>query len=215
MREAVVLDAVEQAAGAALAARGSTAKLRGVDTTFAYLAGILDADGFITIQRTTKNRVAPNGHEWSPTYYTAKVGIAGTRDAPHKLAHHVFGGSITTYQPADAKHRMTHQWNISGPKAAIVLRAVLPYLRVKHRQAELALELTELIRLQFEEIKRTLKPPYCVPPDMTTARHALYEAVIALNEPRNRGHSRLPENRSIRVRQEDDRSPSIEHLPTA
>lgn len=210
-----MLDAVEQASGGFLADARDAAILRVMHTTYAYLAGILDADGFITIQRTTKNRVAPSGHEWSPTYYTAKVGIAGTRDAPHRLALEVFGGSITTYKPANVNHRTTHQWNISGPKAGIVLRAVLPYLRVKHRQAELALDLVDLIHMQFEEIKRTLKPPYSVPPVMTAARHVLYEAVVDLNEPRNRGHGRLPETRSIHNCREDDRSLSISPRPIA
>lgn len=102
----------------------------------AYLAGVIDSDGYITTQRTIRKGV---------TYSCAKVGIAGTRRDPHDLAASLFGGNVSRYVPKDPRHRPQFQWSRVGTRASVVLEAVLPYLRVKRRQGELALNLQELV----------------------------------------------------------------------
>jgi hypothetical protein len=95
------------------------------DLDRAYLAGIIDADGYVS--------ASDDGY--------AYVGISGTRRAPHDLAASLFGGSVSTYQYKS--NRPIFLWRRTGRKAVPVLEAVLPYLRVKLDQALLALELEQ------------------------------------------------------------------------
>lgn len=63
----------------------------------AYLAGMIDADGFITIQRTTKANTGKCEHP--SVYHALKVGIGGTERQPHDLASSIFGGAVSRYTP--------------------------------------------------------------------------------------------------------------------
>lgn len=108
------------------------------DVDLAYLAGVIDSDGYISAQKTThKGR----------KYFGAAVGIAGTRREPHDLAASFFGGKVCTYYPKGdrAHHRPQFQWQRYGETAVPVILAVLPYLRVKRLQAQLALDLQEAL----------------------------------------------------------------------
>ena len=157
------------------------------DTDLAYLAGVLDSDGYITVNRTQKKCEGPNGQKWvAAVSYHPKVGITGTRPQPHELAKSLLGGSISSHQPKNPDHRKVYTWCCQGPTAANCLRLVLPYLRVKHQQALLAIELAELITAQFTLMRATAKPPYRLPPNMVAERERLWEAVGVLNQPKNR-----------------------------
>lgn len=102
--------------------------------TLAYLAGIVDADGYITIQRSVhKGRL----------YFGAKIGIAGTRREPHDLAASIWGGAVSCYYPKIAGHKPQFQWSRSGKAAAFIIGQLLPFLRVKIEQADCALRLDE------------------------------------------------------------------------
>lgn len=104
---------------------------------FAYLAGVIDSDGYVTIHRYR----CPKGKR----YYAAKVGIAGTRRASHDLAASYFGGIVGCYIPKNISHRPQFQWSRQGRSARPVIDAILPYLRLKHVQGSLALDLQDII----------------------------------------------------------------------
>lgn len=106
--------------------------------TLAYLAGVIDSDGYVSAARST--------HQ-GRLYYGAAVGIAGTDRQPHDLAAGIFGGNVRRYLPRKdrAHHRPQFQWQRYGESARPVLEAVLPYLRVKRDRAALALELQDLL----------------------------------------------------------------------
>lgn len=157
------------------------------ETDLAYPAGIVDSDGFITVHRATKN-LRRGAAEWSATYFSAKVGIAGTRRQPHDFAAGLFGGRVRAYQPKNPAHRVQFQWDISGRMAAVMLRAIRPFLLVKVEQADLALQLQELVERQFDQIKLTQKPPYRIPPEMTAEREVLCTAIRVLNQDRHLAH---------------------------
>lgn len=154
-----------------------------LDTDLAYLAGVLDSDGFISIQRTTKN-CHRGAFRWTATYFQARVGIAGTRREPHDFAAARFGGSIHAHTPKNPADRVQFQWVASGRMAAAVILAVRPFLLIKGEQADLTLELQALVQRQFAEIKATQRPPYRVPPEMAAERDRLFVAVRALNQDR-------------------------------
>jgi hypothetical protein len=107
-------------------------------TILAYLAGVIDSDGYISTTR---------GEHSGVMYSGAKVGISGTRRQPHDLAASLFGGKVYRYEPKNPRYRTQYQWTRSGMAAATVIEAVLPYLRIKREQARLALHLQEQVLL--------------------------------------------------------------------
>lgn len=110
----------------------------------AYLAGIIDADGYVTASRVQRKG------RW---YCAAQVGITGSSREPHDLAADIFGGNVTCHQPnrLRAHHRMQYHWQRNGTQAVPTITAVLPYLRIKADRARLVLELQE----QVEWIRAT------------------------------------------------------------
>jgi hypothetical protein len=113
------------------------------DTDLAYLAGIIDADGYVTATINDK----PNCFWVGPS-----IGITGSRREPHDLAGEIFGGRVSEHQPTRERghHRMQFHWQRQGRSAVPVLEALLPFLRVKLEQAHLVL----LLQSQIEEIGR-------------------------------------------------------------
>jgi hypothetical protein len=135
----------------------------------AYLAGVIDSDGYITVQRSThKGRL----------YFGAKIGISGTRREPHDLAASIWSGKVGCYAPANPLHKAQFQWTRSGVVAAEAIEALLPYLRIKSDQALVALELHEHV-----EFGRSDDPfPWFGPRyDPTPDRNELFLDAKALN----------------------------------
>lgn len=99
------------------------------DVDLAYLAGIVDADGMISVQRSLRPQ---------RMYYAARVGITGAARAPHDLAAGLFGGNVRScvIRPGT---RPQFVWMLHGTRAVPVLRALAPFLRVKREQAAVAL----------------------------------------------------------------------------
>jgi hypothetical protein len=144
-------------------------------TVLAYLAGIFDADGYITINRSVrKGRV----------YHGPQVGIAGTRRQPHDLAASIWGGNINRYVPKNPRHRPQYQWTRQGASAIVVIEAIRPYLLVKADQAALAIDLWD----DIQDGKDDDPFPWAVAGyDPVPSRDALRKDVMALNQSRNRG----------------------------
>lgn len=99
-----------------------------VDThLLAYFAGVIDSDGSISIIRvgSSKGRVT----DWAITITVSQV----TTDALD-LFKAAFGGSLTC-----GKKYPLWRWQASYQRAVNVIAAIRPYLRIKYRQADLAL----------------------------------------------------------------------------
>ncbi|ACL57884.1 hypothetical protein [Methylobacterium nodulans] len=143
-------------------------------TTLAYLAGMIDGDGYITITRSCRA---------GRLYHSPQVGIAGTRPEPHRLAASIWGGAINRYVPKDPSHRPQFQWCRTGAGAATVIQAIFPYLLLKIDQAMLALELWEHLEFgRCEDPFPWFSPDY----DPVAYREVLRAEAIELNQSRNR-----------------------------
>lgn len=107
-------------------------------TDLAYLAGIVDADGYVTATMSTRN---------GKTYFGAQVGVTGSCREPHDLAASLFGGNVSCHSPGRGRehHRRQFHWQLGGRRAAPAIQALLPYLRIKHLRALLVLELQETV----------------------------------------------------------------------
>jgi len=149
-------------------------------TTLAYLAGMIDGDGHITITRSTRG-----GRD----YFGAQVGIAGTRREPHDLAAALFGGKVSCHQPANPEHRPQFQWQRMGKAAVPVIEGVLPYLLVKKEHAMLALELQEHAT---EASSVDPFPWFSSSYDPLEAMKRMREEMIEMNQSRKRLRKKAP-----------------------
>lgn len=106
----------------------------------AYLAGVIDADGYVTATMSTRN---------GRTYFGAQVGITGSCRDPHDLAVATFGGKVLSHSPGKGRehHRRQFHWQMGGKRAVPVIEAVLPYLRIKADRAEMVLDLQEQVTM--------------------------------------------------------------------
>ena len=145
--------------------------------TLAYLAGMIDGDGYITINRSTRNGVI---------YFGAVIGVSGTRREPHDLAASLWGGTVSYYQPKNPRHRGQFMWSRTGEAAAAAIMDVQPYLRIKGEQARIALELHEHVLFgRDEDHFPWMLPDY----DPQSAREELVAEMRSLNQSRSRGRT--------------------------
>ena len=99
----------------------------------AYAAGLFDGEGHVSV---TCNRANTR------PYLTAACGISNQNRAVLDWIKTLFGGNVyCSNPPKDSRARATYAW-VTRSKALITafLEAVLPYLRIKRRQAELGIE---------------------------------------------------------------------------
>lgn len=154
-------------------------------TTLAYLAGMIDGDGYITITRSERR-----GRE----YFGAQVGIAGTRREPHDLAASLWGGRVCAYTPKNPAHRVQFQWQRMGAAAVPVIEALQPYLMIKKDHAALALELAEhLDEMRSEDAFPWFSPDY----DPVVAMRRMRDEMIDLNQSRSRSRPLLAAGRLL------------------
>jgi len=100
-------------------------------TDLAYTAGIIDGEGWISI----KNRQIKNGNR----NYCVKVGVGSTTEWLIKWLQFNYGGSVCIINPG-GNRKLKWVWDLSTKQAVIFLEAILPYLRIKRPQAELAIK---------------------------------------------------------------------------
>jgi hypothetical protein len=150
----------------------------------AYLAGAIDADGHITIQRSL--RKVGKRYRHRPTYYFPKMGYTSTNGAVPDLLKQTFGGAVHHYRPSNARHKPVQVWYIGTAQCGIAARLLTPFLRQKVEQAVLVAELCEIIARQHIEQTQTQKPPYRITPEHLAVRERYWEEVTLLNEPSNR-----------------------------
>lgn len=111
-------------------------------TDLAYTAGIIDGEGCIYIAKATAqyNKLRPR--------YGLFIKVASTDEWLCQWLKFAWGGSIILIPNHSRNTKWSDAWNwtIQTNQALLLLKAILPYLRLKRPQAELA--------IQFQERKR-------------------------------------------------------------
>jgi hypothetical protein len=108
----------------------------------AYAAGVIDSDGSIGILRETyAMRVL--GTASQPTF-SERVTIRQIEPDAVDLLHINFGGCRSVIAGTRPKQQPLQSLQLVDRQAALLLAAVLPYLRIKKRQGELCLEMRRL-----------------------------------------------------------------------
>ncbi len=104
-------------------------------TVLAYLAGIIDGEGWIRIAKATNPRLVS---------HNPVIGCGMTQPDAVELLHETFGGSIrwakATCRNASPCKPVRHWYLNSTNDVATMLRLVHPYLHIKKEQANLVLD---------------------------------------------------------------------------
>jgi hypothetical protein len=146
-----------------------------METLYAYLAGAIDIDGRIIIERVQGYRRRSDGRQVS--YYKATIRLSDSSPMLPDLLQATFPARRLQYEAKNRKQAEWHTWEAVNQSAHEPVVRLLPYLRLKHRQAELALTLITLIE---HEKGRPLSD------EQEQARHRLFEEAWLLNDSRPR-----------------------------
>ena len=106
------------------------------ETDIAYIAGLTDGEGCITINKVY---IASYGN-----YYKNIVSITNTDIDVLKWVCEHFGGRVDSHSEF-YRNKPCYRWSLNGSKSSKFLESMLPYLRIKSKQAELSLEFIKTI----------------------------------------------------------------------
>lgn len=111
---------------------------------WAYLAGLFDGEGCIK----TAFKTYTTGNRRST--WQLSLDICNTHRPVIEWVQSMFGGFAYTQEREEAHVRRRFHWaSRSGAGCLFVLRGILPYLRIKREQAELAIDFLETVNPRF------------------------------------------------------------------
>ncbi len=99
-----------------------------------YVAGFFDGEGTIVI--STHNQKLKNS---KTVYYRLMVQISNTYFPIMEWFYEKFGGSLNFHKDKRPNHNPILQWRVTERKAVEFLILIMPYLRLKSQEAEIAL----------------------------------------------------------------------------
>jgi hypothetical protein len=108
-------------------------------------------------------------------YYSAVISLSDSDPGLPDLLQATFPARRLQYEAKNRSHRAWHIWEAVGQSAQEPLIRLLPYLRMRRRQAELALSLITLMQSDKAGSARPLSE------EQQQARRLLYEQVRSLN----------------------------------
>jgi hypothetical protein len=119
-----------------------------------YLAGFLDGEGCLSVQVDSRP-----GKWLKVSRYVARLSVANTQAEIIDWIDTTFGPGTRSEIQKKAHWKTSLEWTITGKRVHHLLKALLPYLRVKREQAQLLLTL--------EEAKASREGGSVIPADMT------------------------------------------------
>ena len=135
----------------------------------AYFAGIIDADGCISIHKNTSYGVSP--------YYSLRVTVAMTRNEAIELLGEIYGGSLTLRELKSSK--IEYRWVIVSQQARKFLEDIYEFLRVKKDQAKVGIEL-EMRRKLAANYKSGSRAKYVLPKEELDIREKMFQEIKEL-----------------------------------
>jgi hypothetical protein len=139
----------------------------------AYIAGVIDSDGYIGITVNTERRRKGNNSRTKSYYPTIR--LTQTKIDAINLIRKYFEGSYLVIKSKKTNHRMLHGWSACSLKRSkIFLEAIYPYLRLKKEQAKIVIDYCNM-RLKILE-KSGSKRSY------TGIESKIWETVKKLNQ---------------------------------
>jgi len=150
-------------------------------TEAAYFAGIIDGEGSLRIFEMKQKRPA-TGQPYTVAHLRLSV---GNTDGPlvHWLRQMTGSGAIQ-FIPIRKDHpnwKSLYQIVWSTGSAGPLLKQMLPYLRLKKRHAEIALDWIELSREMRHHVGGRGRTDRTMPPEIREKRDALLTELKSLN----------------------------------
>ena len=100
---------------------------------YAYMAGIVDGEGSISVKSESKSRP-----------YIIYLNVTNCNYDMIYLFEKEFGGKVRSRKPKNKNWKLCYEWILSKKQAATTLKLLLPYIRIKRRQALLVLRLASI-----------------------------------------------------------------------
>lgn len=140
------------------------------DLKFAYLAGVLDSDGWFSIQKT-KRKESTYSMTFSPV-----LGVANTSYTLMNWLTSNFGGKLRKRKPNGwmMGKKIRWQWSIPITTLRMLLPEIIPLLVIKKRQAELLLELANSSNTKYRGVG--------IPDKVQKKRIEIYNQIRSLNK---------------------------------
>lgn len=113
------------------------------ETDIAYLAGIIDSDGCIGIQKYSNCNA-----------YRVILTVVQRDLALVEYLYSTFTGSVNIVKGSVGNKRFYFRWVVTDKKAMEVLGKCLPYLKLKQSQAYLAQQLFELKKSGVKDVNK-------------------------------------------------------------
>lgn len=120
----------------------------------AYAAGIIDGEGYIQIQKHKRSDYSAGYH-----YYMA-VAVSMVDALVPMWLQDTFGGTLHCYERKEPNAQPFYRWSTGTKNAQWFLELILPYLKTKRAQAEIAIEFQKM-KTQNREVsyhRYNLKP---------------------------------------------------------
>lgn len=115
------------------------------ETTKAYLAGLIDGEGFVGVTRARTSKSAKSCKRG--TSYRLVVGVTMTDRRPLDFAMSSTGlGKVAQKTIPNGGRRIPFVWNVWSREAYHLLEVLLPHLLVKREVAGVCLEFQSLMR---------------------------------------------------------------------
>jgi len=104
------------------------------ETDLAYAAGLIDGEGSIGIYKTKYNRCHYGYH------YRLLIQIGMCDAIATTWMYKNFSGNYGWYDRPGVSYQRMHRWQLNDKRASDLLVLLLPYLKTKKVQAEIAIE---------------------------------------------------------------------------
>ena len=102
----------------------------------AYVAGVIDSDGYIGLVRRRENRRKQYTEQYVPI-----VKVTQAKPQAVEFIKNHFGGNNGIINPQSDKRKPLYRWEFSSiEKTKNFLEIIEPYLKIKKKQAQLVIE---------------------------------------------------------------------------
>ena len=110
------------------------------ETQKAYLAGIIDGEGCITLRRAHKKRSGTTQYSLQLVISTTSIKLRAWLETIFRLKPHIWNPQLKDIHP---NWRLQYAFHLNGAPASSLLSIVLPYLVIKREQAQLGVDMCE------------------------------------------------------------------------
>ena len=148
------------------------------ETDKAYIAGFIDGEGSISIKR--RNPKSEHPEAWQLIIQISSL----DKNVLKYISEKTGQGKIQKIKLSKYKGRENqrdiYKISINSRKAANLLKEIYPYLKIKHKQAKIAIEFQKLIRYDWPR-KGAPKGTSHIPEENLEKRWALWDECRKLN----------------------------------